>query len=72
VLNPLIRAISLLTLVIAPTLLLLRPLDTPISTPVWAVMALGGLLLLWAIWRSRRETPQMAELSKAAAAQGRI
>lgn len=71
-LNPLVRATCLIALVLAPALLILRPADAPLSRQIWGAAALCLLLLFLAIWRSRRETAQMAELSKAAAAQARI
>ncbi len=72
VLNPLIKAVSLAGLVLAPVLVVVRVPGEPIDLAIWIGAAVCCVILLWAFWQSRRETAQLAELAKAAGAQGRI
>lgn len=71
-LNPLAKVVSFIALITAPVVLTLRPPDVPPDTALWVTLALCVVVLLWALRQSRRETRQMTELTKAAAAQGRI
>ncbi len=71
-LNAVIKVTSLLALVIAPPVALIRAPDTPLPTVLWIVLVAGVLVLFWAIAQSHRETQQMVELAKGAAAQGRL
>ncbi len=71
-LNGVIKVTGLIALVVAPLVALVRAPDAPLPTALWIVLVAGVLVLIWAIAQSRRETQQMAELTKGAAAQGRL
>lgn len=71
-LNGVIKVTGLIALVVTPPVALVRTPDAPLPTALWIVLVAGVLVLVWAIAQSRRETQQMAELTKGAAAQGRL
>ncbi len=64
-LNPMIKVINLVALIIAPVVVTLVPPRQPLSIGVIFAMALCFVALVWAIWQSKREGPQMTEPSKA-------
>lgn len=71
-LNAAIKVTGLIALVVAPVVALVRPPDAPLPTALWIVLVAGVLVLVWVIAHSHRATHQMAELTKGAAAQGRL
>ena len=56
-LNPMIKVINLVALIIAPIVVTIKPTD-PV---VLFCMALCAVALIWAIWQSKREGPQMTD-----------
>ena len=56
-LNPMIKVINLVALIIAPIVVTIKPTD-PV---VLICMALCAAALIWAIWQSKREGPQMTD-----------
>ncbi len=60
-LNPMIKVINLVALIIAPIVVTIQP-GNPV---VLFSMALCAAALVWAIWQSKREGQQLAEPSKA-------
>ncbi|GAB4425308.1 MAG: sodium-translocating pyrophosphatase [Chloroflexi bacterium OHK40] len=62
-LNPMIKVINLVALIIAPIVVTIQP-GNPV---VLIAMVLCAAALVWAIWQSKREAQQMAEPSKAPA-----
>jgi K(+)-stimulated pyrophosphate-energized sodium pump len=63
-LNPMIKVINLVALIIAPIVVTIEP-----GNPVVLIsMVFCGAALAWAIWQSKREGQQMADPAKAPAA----
>lgn len=62
-LNPMIKVINLVALIIAPIVVTI----TPGSPAVIIGMIFCFALLVWAIWQSKRETEQISEVAKAPA-----
>ena len=56
-LNPMIKVINLVALIIAPIVVRTQPTDRVVQI----CMALCVVALIWAIWQSKREGPQMTD-----------
>jgi K(+)-stimulated pyrophosphate-energized sodium pump len=61
-LNPMIKVINLVSLIIAPVVVALRPPDEPLGLGVALAMIVCLIALGWAIWQSRREGEQLVEV----------
>ncbi|HMP40019.1 MAG TPA: sodium/proton-translocating pyrophosphatase, partial [Roseiflexaceae bacterium] len=59
-LNPMIKVINLVALIIAPIVVSVRLPGEPIGIGVLAAMFLCLLALIWAIWQSKREAEALA------------
>jgi K(+)-stimulated pyrophosphate-energized sodium pump len=59
-LNPMIKVINLVALIIAPIVVTARAPGQPIGIGVLVAMAFCLAALLWAIWQSKREADSMA------------
>ncbi|HMQ32666.1 MAG TPA: sodium-translocating pyrophosphatase [Chloroflexaceae bacterium] len=66
-LNPMIKVINLVALIIAPVVVTIVPPNQPLGLGVLSAMLICLAALIWAIWQSKREAPQMSEPSKAPA-----
>jgi K(+)-stimulated pyrophosphate-energized sodium pump len=62
-LNPMIKVINLVALIVAPIVVTVNP-GSPV---VIGSMVLCGVVLIWAIWQSKREGTQVGESSQAPA-----
>jgi K(+)-stimulated pyrophosphate-energized sodium pump len=60
-LNPMIKVINLVSLIIAPVIVALRLPGEPLSFGIIAAMIACFIALGWAIWQSKREGEQLAE-----------
>ncbi|HEU4322226.1 MAG TPA: sodium-translocating pyrophosphatase [Roseiflexaceae bacterium] len=58
-LNPMIKVINLVALIIAPIIVTIRLPDQPLSVGVIIAMLICGAALIWAIWQSKREADAM-------------
>jgi K(+)-stimulated pyrophosphate-energized sodium pump len=70
-LNPMIKVINLVSLIIAPLIVALRPPDEPISAVIAITMILCLVALGWAIWQSKREAEPLAPPTPPKKARGR-
>ncbi len=70
-LNPMIKVINLVSLIIAPIVVTVRLPGQPIGVGVWVGMLVCALLLVWAIWQSKREAEQMTETTSPSTASTR-
>jgi len=61
-LNPMIKVINLVSLIIAPVVVALRLPGEPISAGITMAMVLCLIALGWAIWQSKREGEALAEI----------
>ncbi len=59
-LNPLIKVINLVALIIAPIVVQFRPPGEPIGIGIWVVALLCVVGFGWAYWQSKREGEQIA------------
>ncbi|MFQ5399826.1 MAG: sodium-translocating pyrophosphatase [Anaerolineae bacterium] len=66
-LNPMIKVINLVSLIIAPVVVALRLPGEPISAGITIAMALCLIALGWAIWQSKREGEALVEVQPEAA-----
>lgn len=57
-LNPMIKVINLVSLIIAPIVVALRPEDQPMSLGIIATLVLSVVALGWAIWQSKKQDGQ--------------
>jgi K(+)-stimulated pyrophosphate-energized sodium pump len=55
-LNPMIKVMNLVSLIIAPIIVTARPEGEPFSVSVIILMVLSFAGLVWAIWRSKKPT----------------
>jgi K(+)-stimulated pyrophosphate-energized sodium pump len=58
-LNPMIKVINLVAVIIAPIVVTVRLPGQPLGIGVIAAMAICFAALIWAIWQSKREGEQM-------------
>lgn len=58
-LNPMIKVINLVALIIAPIVVSVRLPGQPMSVLMILAMAVCGVVLVWAIWKSKRATGEM-------------
>jgi K(+)-stimulated pyrophosphate-energized sodium pump len=59
-LNPMIKVINLVALIIAPIVVTTRIPGQPIGLGLIGAMVVCGVALIWAIWQSKRETGSMS------------
>ena len=59
-LNPLIKVMNMVALLIIPLMLRFEKL-TPIA---WVILLIGLAAVIWAIWNSKRETAEMKQMDK--------
>ncbi|MCU0491481.1 MAG: sodium-translocating pyrophosphatase [Chloroflexaceae bacterium] len=70
-LNPMIKVINLVALIIAPIVVTVRLPGQPLSIGVIVGMVVCLAALIWAIWQSKRESEDMTEQTKPVTAGGR-
>lgn len=58
-LNPMIKVINLVSLIIAPIIVTIRLPGQPLSAGVTVAMVLCAAALAWAVWQSKREAEQI-------------
>ncbi|GAB4209606.1 MAG: sodium-translocating pyrophosphatase [Roseiflexaceae bacterium] len=69
-LNPMIKVINLVALIIAPIIVTIRLPNEPLSVGVIIAMLICAAALVWAIWQSKREADSMQAEAPMPAAKG--